>query len=295
VCPGVHGGQAFKFACLRHLRSLVVSLLSISLSLCGFFFCTKPLFPWGPMSSPSSSESCIYSSLGGCTSPQGLTVSTLPLARPCPASILRDRVPSCLTQAGVRLEQPHNAAGYGVDEHGILQVAPCILLLTSDAGSDMASATRQLAAKLRTGEDTKHIGVIGQLCLQHQLHLAVARSLARADRHLPNLAKLVHLWRASGMAIKFRVAFEQQYGSELARRVAATPPPVPLRGRWGSAHASEERVLRCERSQLRNVPGPRLPGHRGAEAFRRCSAPCAVESRESWACPPTCDCPGEGL
>ena len=220
---------------------------------------------------------------------------SLPLARPCPASILRDRVPSCLTQAGVRLEQPHNAAGYGVDEHGILQVAPCILLLTSDAGSDMASATRQLAAKLRTGEDTKHIGVIGQLCLQHQLHLAVARSLARADRHLPNLAKLVHLWRASGMAIKFRVAFEQQYGSELARRVAATPPPVPLRGRWGSAHASEERVLRCERSQLRNVPGPRLPGHRGAEAFRRCSAPCAVESRESWACPPTCDCPGEGL
>ena len=106
------------------------------------------------------------------------------------------------------------------------------------------------------------MGILGQYCLQHQLHLIAERALVRGG-HWPRLAMICHCWRASGVGKRVRAAYLEMYGADVAERCAATPPPVPIKGRWGSADASEARVLRCERTQLLAARRPQFRCHPG--------------------------------
>jgi hypothetical protein len=136
-----------------------------------------------------------------------------------------------------------------VDRSGeVAALGPAVVVVTSDAGSDQAAATRKLAARAQR----QHIAVIGQLCLQHQVHLVVQRSLLQGGRAHGRLAMLAHLWRQN--ARKFAASFEELLGSEAARRCASVPP-APLKGRWGSAHDCELAVLRASRVELLRVCG----------------------------------------
>jgi hypothetical protein len=122
---------------------------------------------------------------------------------------------------------------------------------TSDAGSDQASACRLLSLAL----DPTRAGVVGQLCFQHQIHLAVQKSLSRTSkvRYWARLAMVCSLWRSSGGVHKMRQRFAALFGEAVAARCSSSPPPAPLRGRWGSVHSSESFLLKCEWTQLRTV------------------------------------------
>jgi hypothetical protein len=126
-----------------------------------------------------------------------------------------------------------------------------IVLNTSDAGSDQLLAARMLSTLLRPGRGA----VVGTMCVLHQLHLVVGRSLERAaaSRFPQRLAMIVHMWRSSGMLVRIRARYSELYGEEVAKHCAAGAPPVPIRGRWGSINASEKYLLRSTWCQLRDV------------------------------------------
>ena len=133
-----------------------------------------------------------------------------------------------------------------------------VFVSTSDSGSDQAAAVRQLAHMLEQDERTLFIG---QWCLQHQLHLCVLRQLKRAQsagRYVSRWSQVVHTWRSSGP--KIRAGFQKLWGEATADRVARTPPPAPLRGRWGAIHDVEGRLLLCTREQLRTCSRLRIGG-----------------------------------
>ena len=102
--------------------------------------------------------------------------------------------------------------------------------------------------------------MISQLCMQHQLHLAVQKNLHRtgASKYVSRLAMVCHLWRSPGMLAKIRQRFAEKFDEATARRCSACPPPTPIRGRWGSVHLSERFVLRCQWNELRSVPRSQL-------------------------------------
>ena len=155
-----------------------------------------------------------------------------------------------------------------------------MLLVTSDAGSDQTLATKLLAHR----HGGPGVAVVAQWCLQHQLHLVVERALLRGG-HWARLAMLVHLWRGSGNAARIKQAFADLVGLEAAERCAGSPPPVPIRGRWGSATASEARVLRCDRCELLSVRRPQVCTYRCAVGLMRFSAPSPRSFRESCLAP----------
>jgi hypothetical protein len=160
-------------------------------------------------------------------------------------------------EAGVRL--PRRAAGAADDvDRGEMDAdfesagPATIILNTSDAGSDQALAARLLSTLVRPGR----CAVVGTFCMLHQIHLVVARSLQRTtgSRYVQRLAMICHLWRASGMVVRIRSRFSELFGDLAARQCACGAPPLPIRGRWGSVHASEGHLLRCTWPQLRDVP-----------------------------------------
>jgi hypothetical protein len=142
-----------------------------------------------------------------------------------------------------------------------------VLMVTSDAGGDQAAAVRALAGRMLHG-DGAHIIFIAQFCLHHQLHLVVLKSLRRlqsAGGYLSRLAQLAHSWRGAGNKVK--AAFVRLCGEDVARQVANSPPPPPLKGRWGAVHKTEERLLLCGRGRLELVPTPQRVCWRGFAGF----------------------------
>lgn len=149
-----------------------------------------------------------------------------------------------------------------------------VLVVTSDAGGDQSSAQRALAGIMAgaMGGDGDGGGssiFIAQFCLQHQLHLVVLKSLRRlqsAGRYLSRLAQVTHSWR--GAANKTKAAFIKLFGEDVGKEVANTPPPQPLRGRWGAVHSTEDRLLRCGRERLGLVSTPECASFGLLRSFR---------------------------
>lgn len=92
-----------------------------------------------------------------------------------------------------------------------------------------------------------------QWCILHQLQLTVKRQLSRKTEYWSILAKVVNSWRAPGAALKLFRAWTDLYDHERAQKVAQTLPPRPLRGRWGSAAATEEFLIRDGHEELPTV------------------------------------------
>ena len=154
--------------------------------------------------------------------------------------------------------------GEGIAAAATTPSCPAVLIMTTDAGSDMAAGTAMLEDFLiRKG--TNRWGCVRQYCLQHQLHLVVSKQLSGSERTWALLCMLTHLWRHHSS--KFRLAFQAEMGETMDMRMA-NPPPLPVRGRWGTAHACEDRVLKHQRLALLAVPGAQLSPDR-AKAFRR--------------------------
>jgi hypothetical protein len=147
-------------------------------------------------------------------------------------------LPGCEAESGVIKAAPTSSS------------CPAVLVMTTDAGSDMAAGTLMLDEHLKQSEPNRW-GCVRQFCLQHQLHLVVSKQISRADRTWPLLCMLAHLWRHH--SVRFRMAFEAELGAALCKG-AANAPPLPVRGRWGTAHACEAHVLRHERAVLLAVP-----------------------------------------
>ena len=191
----------------------------------------------GPTDVSAASSTGLRLTCGRGAGPPGLHPSH-------PIGAHRGIVAACraLHEVGIRLRRDPDAPG---------PRPPLVLILKSDAGSDQG-----LAARLLAHRHAHHsVCIVSQFCLQHQLHLAVERALARGG-HWPVLAMLTHCWRASGNGAKFQKAFAQIAGPVAAQQLASSPPPVPIKGRWGSAAASEARILRCDRAELLAVPRP---------------------------------------
>ena len=147
-----------------------------------------------------------------------------------------------------------------------------VVVVTSDAAGDQAAALRRLAEMVRGDEFTC---IIAHFCSMHQLHLVVGRQLKRAmgGKYISHLATLVNLWRSPPNPPRVRQALEMLYSAEVAERLAATPPPAAVRGRWGAVHESERHLLRASRSQLEAASCPHLslrsPAHEAnAHAWR---------------------------
>ena len=91
-----------------------------------------------------------------------------------------------------------------------------------------------------------------QWCMRHNAHLTSKKTLVRLmkGKYWNELAKIINSWRGHGNAAKTCRAYAARFGMERANAVAATPPPRPLRGRWGAAHATEKRIIRCSGAEL---------------------------------------------
>ena len=124
-----------------------------------------------------------------------------------------------------------------------------VLALTTDAAGDQAAAIRYMAAMTAGDEQTC---VLGVFCAMHQVHLVVGRQLKRAGggRYVNQLAVLVNLWRSPPNPPRVRQDFQDLYSEDMARHVASTPPPAPIRGRWGAVDDCEQHLLRTTQEQL---------------------------------------------
>eukprot|EP00959_Pyramimonas_sp_CCMP1952_P243887 5098354-Pyramimonas_sp.AAC.1 len=118
----------------------------------------------------------------------------------------------------------------------------------TDAGPDQFGCASKLAGYFAF---VPRVWTIWSFCFMHQIHLMAGRQLKRLSGHYSNLAKLTHLWRSPGAAVKLlRVLAAPDLLGDDAKRVASSLPPRPLTRRWGSIHAAESFYLRFSRKVL---------------------------------------------
>ena len=165
-----------------------------------------------------------------------------------------------MTQVGVELPVIPGLSGEVADiaVAGAAPTGPAVLIMTTDAGSDMSAGAGRLD-DLLCEAGTGRWACIRQHCVQHQLHLVVMKQISRsAERTWPLLAMLCHLWRHH--SVKFASALQLELGYDMPRALGR-PPPQPIRGRWGSSHLAEERVLKHGREVLLDVSEAQKPRH----------------------------------
>ena len=110
-------------------------------------------------------------------------------------------------------------------------------ILISDEGADQAAAGRLILAD--TIEDLKLL-MLNEFCCQHQLNLFEQKSLRFEPDLFKNLAILVNTWRSHEARLKLYEEF-LAHSPERAKVCASALPPRPLKGRWGSVSAAEDR------------------------------------------------------
>ena len=124
------------------------------------------------------------------------------------------------------------------------------MVFSTDQGVDQKLAALLMAADV---EDKPNVWMLRQWCILHQLQLSAKRQLSRKTFYWSTLAKVVNTWRAPGSALKIFRQWASSYGHERVVKVARTIPPRPLRGRWGSAVAVGEYIIRCGHEELPTV------------------------------------------
>jgi hypothetical protein len=124
-----------------------------------------------------------------------------------------------------------------------------VVAFTTDAAGDQAAAIRRLGAIASADEYTL---ILSMHCVMHQIHLTIGRQLKRSlqGKYVNQLAVIVNLWRSSSNPTKIRLAFRDNFDDSLATHVASSPPPAPIRGRWGAVDDCERHVLKATRQQL---------------------------------------------
>ena len=138
----------------------------------------------------------------------------------------------------------------------------------TDSGSDEAKAKSQASA---AAAEDMGLYVIGCVCLLHQYHLMVRRSLKFADKlcealrpamngarkYFSTLVKIIHCWRDASKNIFHR--WTQLYGAADAVKYGKRRPAQAISGRWGSVEQAESHILRAPTEHLRAVLGPFMP------------------------------------
>lgn len=125
-----------------------------------------------------------------------------------------------------------------------------VIVFVTDNGPDQKGAQKLIAAALR---DSKATFFYRFKCLLHQLHLIVGKQLKRLDGHYSQIAKVVNVWRSTGVASKIRSKYAAMFGETRSLQVAKRLPPRPLKGRWGSISAVEQYLLACGPDELPSV------------------------------------------
>ena len=80
--------------------------------------------------------------------------------------------------------------------------------------------------------------------------IQVQRQLNMEKTYFPNCAKIAHIWRSGGNAVKVYKAWEEEFGRSRAMEVAMKLPTRPLKGRRGSLHNLEKRFKQCGRAEF---------------------------------------------
>jgi hypothetical protein len=119
-------------------------------------------------------------------------------------------------------------------------------IFASDQGPDQVGADQKLND---VTDCLMFILKFRQWCLQHCVHLIVARQLVALGTYFANIAKIVHCVR-NNMKLLYRIAVDQ-WGKKVADEMFSRMPSRPLRGRWGSTFAAERDLFKLGLSRLR--------------------------------------------
>ena len=123
-----------------------------------------------------------------------------------------------------------------------------------DAGPDNVGMLQHIVNDVC---EAPHVAVHACFCMHHQCHLVVkdllcvvetwswGHALSRGrHRYWPSVAAVANVWRSTGMPARLRAAALEEYESEpLVAKLFRKLPGRPLRGRWGSIAAVEERLV----------------------------------------------------
>ena len=142
-------------------------------------------------------------------------------------------------------EYMREAESRGVDAKHIW-----IYSMGTDGGSDQTGCRNSLFRDLAS---FSMVWLVWFLCLSHQMHLIVERSLRRSDTH-GTLAKRTNLWRNGGNIARIFRAWKRLFGPDRAKAAASRLPTRPLKGRWGY-HALNERfwLVTCTKDEVVEV------------------------------------------
>ena len=98
--------------------------------------------------------------------------------------------------------------------------------------------------------DIPHLLVMQIFCMMHQIQLCIAKQLTRSGTYLGNLGCIINLWRQPNNRHRLARSLTRLHGAAAADRLCGRLPPAPVKSRWGSVHATEERLLQGQRQEL---------------------------------------------
>ena len=130
-------------------------------------------------------------------------------------------------------------------------------VITSDAGSDIASAQRMAEVAC---QEIPWVLILTNFCLLHQLHLLVRKLLEATSivyqcfstnheqTYWSSVATVLHAWRESSATIL--AEWDRDDPSKVSKDTIRKVPPRPITGRWGSFHRCLDHLLKVNRHTL---------------------------------------------